>query len=109
MRTFELRVYQLRDRDRLDFYSETIYPNHLRSFHKFGIEAHGFWTAAEADGVLPRLFALVSYPEGENVDAVTRRYMRSAEFAADIKDFDVSNIVSVETTILTPSLNSPLK
>jgi hypothetical protein len=60
MRTFELRVYTLRTKEALDFYTQTIYPRHLNSFPLFGIEAHGFWTAM--GDVAPRLFSLVSYP-----------------------------------------------
>ncbi len=107
MRTFELRVYTLRTKEALDFYRDTIYPHHLKNFPLFGIEAHGFWTAM-AD-VQPRLFVLVSYAAGEEPGEVVRRYMQSKEFADDIRNFDVSEIVGVESTILTPSTSSPLK
>lgn len=107
MRTFELRVYTLRTREALEFYRNTIYPRHLKSFPLFGIEAHGFWTAV-AD-VQPRLFVLASYAAGDEPGEVARRYMQSKEFADDIRDFDASGIVGVESTILTPSTSSPLE
>jgi NIPSNAP len=107
MRTFELRVYKLRTKEELDFYSESVYPGHLNSFPLFGIEAHGFWTAKE--DVEPWLFVLVSYAAGEEPGEVARRYMQSTEFADDIRNFNVSDIVGVESTILIPSTNSPLK
>ncbi len=107
MRTFELRVHTLRAQEALDFYRDTIYPHHLKSFPLFGIEAHGFWTAM-AD-VQPRLFVLASYAAGEEPGEVVRRYMQSKEFADDIRNFDVSEIVGVESTTLTPSTSSPLK
>jgi hypothetical protein len=107
MRTFELRVYKLRTKEALAFYMDQIYPRHLSSFPLFGIEAHGFWTAKE--DVEPRLFVLASYAAGEEPGEVTRRYMQSTEFAEDIRNFDVSNIVGVESTILIPSTSSPLK
>ena len=107
MRTFELRVYKLRTKEALDLYMNQIYPRHLRSFPLFGIEAHGFWTAKEDDE--PRLFVLASYAAGEEPGEVARRYMQSKEFAEDIRDFDVSDIVGVESTILMPSPSSPLK
>ena len=107
MRTFDLRVYKLRTKAALDFYAEQIYPRHLSSFPLFGIEAHGFWTAKE--DAEPRLFVLASYAAGEEPGEVTRRYMQSKEFAEDIRSFDVSDIVGVETTILIPSTSSPLK
>jgi hypothetical protein len=90
---------------------------HLASFAKrrervyynatFGIEAHGFWTAKE--DVEPRLFMLASYAAGEEPGEVARQYMQSKEFAEDIRNFDVSDIVSVESTILVPSTSSLLK
>ena len=107
MRTFELRVYKLRTKEALDFYTEQIYPRHLRSFPLFGIEAHGFWTAKK--DVEPRVFVLASYAAGEEPGEVARRYMQSTEFAEDIRNFDVSNIVGVESTILIPSTSSHLK
>jgi len=106
MQIYELRVYKLRTKEALDFYGEMIYPRHLNSFPLFGIEAHGFWTA-RAD-VQPRLFVLVSYAAGEEPGEIGRRYMQSTEFADDIRDFDVANMVGVESTILTPSTSSPL-
>ena len=107
MRTFELRVYKLRTKEALDFYMEKTYPRHLNSFPLFGIEAHGFWTAKK--DVEPRLFVLLSYAAGEEPGEVARRYMQSTEFADDIRNFNVSDIVRVESTILIPSTDSPLK
>ena len=107
MRTFELRVYKLRTKEALDFYMNQIYPRHLSSFPLFGIEAHGFWTAKEDTD--SRLFVLASYAAGEEPGEVAWRYMQSKEFAEDIRNFDVSDIVGVESTILIPSTSSPLK
>jgi hypothetical protein len=107
MKSFELRVYTLRTKEARDHYMNEIYPRHLNSFPLFGIEAHGFWTAQE--DVEPRLFVLVSYAAGDEPGEVVRRYMQSTEFAEDIKGFDVSDIVGVESTILMPSTRSPLK
>lgn len=106
MQTYELRVYKLRTKEALDFYREVIYPRHLNSFPLFGIVAHGFWTAKE--DTQPRLFVLVSYAADEEPDEISRRYMQSTEFAEDVRGFDVSNIVGVESTILIPSTSSPL-
>jgi len=82
-------------------------PRHLNSFPLFGIEAHGFWTAKE--DVEPRLFVLASYAAGKDPGEVARRYMQSTEFADDIRNFNVSDIVGVESTTLIPSTSSPLK
>ncbi len=85
---------------------EQIYPRHLSSFPLFGIEAHGFWTAKE--DVEPRFFVLASYAAGEELGDVVRRYMQTT-VAEAIRNFDVSDIVGVESTILIPSTSSPLK
>lgn len=79
----------------------------LRSFPRFGIEAHGFWTV-KADAQL-RLFVLASYAADMEPGEVAGRYMKSTEFAEDIRGFDVANIVDVESTILIPLTSSPLK
>jgi hypothetical protein len=52
---------------------------------------------------------LVSYPAGDDPGEVVRRYMGSPEFAEETKDWDRSNIVAVQSTILAPSTSSPLK
>jgi hypothetical protein len=100
-------VYKLRTKEALDFYREQIYPRHLSSFPLFGIEAHGVWTAKE--DVEPRLFVLASYAAGEEPGEVARRYMQSTESAEDIRNFDVSDTVGVESAILIPSTSSPLR
>jgi hypothetical protein len=86
MRNFELRVYTLRSREASTQYMSAIYPRHLNSFPLFGIEPHGFWTAAEDIG--SRFFVLASCPEHEEPCEVVRRYVQSKEFAEDIKGFD---------------------
>jgi hypothetical protein len=91
----------------LDFYMEKIYPRHLNSFPLFGIEAHGFWTAREdvdhgsSCWPLMRLEKIPARSFGGD--------MESTEFADDIRNFNVSDIVGVESTILIPSTSSPLK
>src|SRR5580698_832333 len=104
MRTFELRVYTLRTKEAFDFYVNRVHPRHLSSFQRFGIEAHGIWTAKEDSG--RRAFLLVSYAAGEDPGEVVRRYIQSAEFAEEITGWDVSNIVGVESTILIPTTSS---
>jgi hypothetical protein len=106
MRTFELRVYTLRTKEALDFYMNQVYPRHLRGFPLFGIEAQGIWTVKEEADL--RAFVLVSYAAGADPVEVVRRYMQSPEFAEEITGWDVSNIVSVESTILTPATSSRL-
>jgi hypothetical protein len=107
MRTFELRQYTLGSKEALATYMNQVYPRHIDSFPLFGIEPHGVWTVK--DGAEPQAFVLVSYPEGEDPSEVVLRYMGSSEFAEETKGWDRSNIVAVQSTILTPSTNSPLK
>ena len=106
MRTFQLRTYTLRSAEALRLYAETIYPRHLRSMPLFGVQLHGFWTKKE--DATPRLFALVSYSEGDDPEEVDNRYLKSAELADDTKGFDMDDITSVVTIILVPSTGSPL-
>ena len=81
MRTYEPRVYSLRNKEALRFYIETVYPRHLESFPVFGVEAHGFWTVKDDAGA--RLFVLVSYADGDDPGDVSRRYLQSAELGDD--------------------------
>jgi len=106
MRIFELRVYTPRTKEALDFHREQIYPRHLNSFPLFGIEAHGFRTARK--DVEPLLFVLASYAAGDDPGEVGRRYMQRTEFANDIRNFNLSGTLGVESTIPVPSKSSPL-
>ena len=49
----------------------------------FGVELHGFWTKKGDDA--PRLFALVSYAEGEEPEEVDKRYPARPELAENTK------------------------
>jgi hypothetical protein len=46
---------------------------------------------------------------GEEPGEVVQRYMQSTEFVEDIRNFDLSDIVGVESTIFIPSTSSPLR
>jgi len=107
MKTFELRRYTLRDQEALDTYMNRVYPSHLDSFPLYGIEPHGIWTVK--DSAEPQACVLVSYPEGEDPGEIVRRDMASPEFAEETKNWDRSNIVAVQSTLLTPSAISPLR
>jgi len=106
MRTYEMRVYTLRTREALDFYASTVFPRHLDNFALFGVEAHGLWT--QKNDPAHRVFVLVSYAKGDDPGEVAQRYIQSPEAANDARGFDVANILSVESTILIPSVHSPL-
>jgi NIPSNAP len=105
MRTYELRAYTLSSGEALDRYRTVNYLRHLTSFAHHDIGLHGLWTAQDGS---PVLYALVSYAGGEDPETVTKRFMSSAEFRADVDGLDVSMIVGVTTTLLKPSPGSPL-
>jgi hypothetical protein len=97
----QLRIYTLRTAEALEDYATTRWPNHIRSLRAFGVITHGIWTDHDVDA--HRLVALISYPEGADPGELTTSYMASAEFAADMRGFDVSSIVKVEELLLDPA------
>jgi hypothetical protein len=106
MRTFEMRVYTLRTRAALDYYCNTVYLRHLDNFDRFGVEAHGLWTRNGDEK--HRVFVLLSYAEGDDPAEVAERYIKSPEAVNDAQGFDVTDILSVDSTILIPAASSPL-
>ena len=106
MRTYEMRVYSLRTQEALDFYASTVYPRHLDNFGLFGVQAHGLWT--RKDDIAHQVFVLLSYAEGDDPGEVAQRYIQSPEAVNDARGFDVADILAVDSTILIPSVSSPL-
>ncbi|MFE3191452.1 NIPSNAP domain-containing protein [Nocardia sp. NPDC059240] len=104
-RSYELRVYTLATAEALDTYRRIHYPRHLVSFLAYGIGAHGIWTNTD-DGY--RLYALLSFAAGVDPAEVAERYLRSPELRSDMAGFDVSAILAVTSTRLTPSPGSAL-
>ena len=103
----QLRIYTLRSADALHRYATIHWSRHVSTFTAFGVTTLGVWTERR-DGV-HRLVALVDYMPGADPDDVTRRIMASPEFAADMADFDVDDIVDVESLLLDPASYSPLQ
>ncbi|MEU6583356.1 NIPSNAP family protein [Nocardia sp. NPDC046763] len=104
-RSYELRVYTLASVEALETYRRVHYPRHLVSFLEYGIAAHGLWTNTDDQ---PRLYALLSFAEGADPADVAQRYLHSPELRADMAGFDVSAILEVTSTPLTPSPGSAL-
>jgi hypothetical protein len=104
MRTFELRVYTLRTAEALAFYVGKVHPRHLHNFHLFGVQSHGVWTVK--DDATHRAFVLLSYAEDADPKEVAQRYIQSPEAAQDVRGFDVTDILSVESTVLVPATNA---
>lgn len=101
---FQLRSYTLRSPDALRRYAAMHWARHVTTFATFGVTTHGVWTEDGAN----RLLALIDYPPGADPDDVTRRVMSSAEFTTDMAGFDVTDILDVQTTLLTPTPYSPI-
>ena len=100
----QLRIYTLRTAEALEDYATTRWPSHIRSLRAFGVTTRGIWTNHDVDA--HRLAALISYPEGADPGEITTAYMASAEFAADMRGFDVTSIVKVEELLLDPAFDS---
>jgi hypothetical protein len=103
---WQLRIYTLRSPEALHRYATVHWARHLPTFAAFGITTHGVWT--ETAGGAHRLVALIRYPDGADVDALTRDVMASPEFAADMAGFDPADIVDVQSIALEPTSFSPI-
>ncbi|MEU5310888.1 NIPSNAP family protein [Streptomyces sp. NPDC021562] len=109
MSQYQLRVYTLRDSDALTAY-EKIWAQHMAGMAKHRITTHGVWTAPAAPGSdTPRLYALVSYTDADDVQERLEAYLSSPEFRADMEGFDIARIVGLDETLLTPTVDSPLR
>ncbi|WP_406432431.1 NIPSNAP family protein [Streptomyces sp. NBC_00631] len=109
MPQYQLRVYTLRSADALSAY-EKIWANHIPGMAKHRITTHGVWTVPTAPGNGTfQLYALVSYRDTDDGQERLEAYLSSLEFRADMEGFDISHIVGVDQTPLTPTAYSPLR
>ena len=103
---YQIRIYTLRTAEALHQYATVHWPRHIASMPSFGVTVHGFWTEKRAGA--HRLIALLSFRDGIDPAAFTAAYVASPELAADMRGFDVSDIVGVEELQLDPVAESPL-
>ena len=103
---FQLRIYTLRSARALEHYATVHWARHVPSLGTFGVTTHGIWTQHGDDH---RLIALISYPDGADHAALTRDFMASREFAADMEGFDPKDLVAVDSMLLDPTLSSPIR
>ncbi|MFF4232438.1 NIPSNAP family protein [Streptomyces sp. NPDC001820] len=109
MSQYQLRVYTLRSPEALVAY-ESIWSKHIPGMAKHRIATHGVWTVPAAIGSEPlQLYALVSYQDADDVQERLEAYLSSPEFRADMEGFDISQIVDVAESVLTPTADSPLR
>jgi hypothetical protein len=101
----QLRIYTLRSAHALDRYATIHWARHIPSLATFGVTTHGIWTQRDDDD--HRLVALISYPDGADTAALTRDFMASAEFAADMEGFDPEDITAVDSMLLEPTAGQP--
>ncbi|RPE38542.1 NIPSNAP protein [Streptomyces sp. Ag109_O5-1] len=106
MSQYQLRVYTLRGPDALAAY-ENIWAKHIPGMAKHRITTHGVWTVPAS--AAPQLYALVSYQDADDVQERLEAYLSSPEFRADMEGFDISRIVGVDESLLTPTVDSPLR
>lgn len=104
---FQLRIYTLRSARALERYATVHWARHVPSLAAFGVTTHGIWTQ-RGDGD-HRLVALISYPEGAEPAVLTRDFMASPEFAADMEGFDPKDLVAVDSMLLDPTPQSPIR
>jgi hypothetical protein len=102
---FQLRIYSLRSPEGLEQYATVHWNRHLATFETFGVTTHGVWT--ERSGGANRLFALISYPPGADLEQLTRHIMTSPEFGA-MAGFNADEIVDVQSVLLEPTSFSPI-
>jgi hypothetical protein len=95
---FQLRIYTLRSARALERYATVHWARYVPSLASFGVTTHGIWSQPAEDH--HRLVALISYPDGADPEAVTRDFMASPEFAADMEGFDTEDVVAVDTLLL---------
>ncbi|MBW8795431.1 MAG: NIPSNAP family protein [Streptomyces sp.] len=77
---------------------------------KHRITTHGVWTGPAAPGSETfRLYALVSYEGTDDVQERLETYLSSPEFRTGMEGFDISRIVGLDETLLTPTGDSPLR
>src|SRR5690349_24655474 len=97
---YQIRIYTLRTAEALQRYADVHWPRHLTSLPAFGVTVHGFWTDHQAGA--HRLIVLLSFREGTGPAELAAAYLPSPELAADMRGFDVSDILDVEELLLDP-------
>ncbi|WP_392871894.1 NIPSNAP family protein [Streptomyces sp. LN499] len=89
---------------------ESIWSKHIPGLAEHRVTTHGVWTVPATRGSEARqLYALVSYRDVDDVQERMEAYLSSREFRADMEGFDISQIVNLAESVLTPATDSPLR
>ena len=98
----QLRTYKLIDKATAEHYLAVHWANHVKHLPKYGFEIQGVWIGDTPD-IANEVMVIVSFPDHEDVEEMTQRYFKSPEFMDNMKDFDRSNFVHIETKIIRPA------
>ena len=98
----QLRTYTLIDKATAEHYLTVHWANHIKHLPKYGIEIKGVWIG-NTPGIANQVMVIVSFPDHADVDEMTERYFKSPEFMDNMKEFDRSNFVQIETKIIKPA------
>ncbi len=103
---YQIRIYTLRTREALERYATVHWPRHVASMPTFGVTVRGFWTDHDAD--VHRLIVLLSLEENVDPAEFTNAYVASPDFAADMRGFDLEEIIGAEELLLDSVVGSPM-
>lgn len=85
----------------------------VQAHSRFGrAPGHHTWrldSARDRGSEARQLYALVSYRDVDDVQERMEAYLSSREFRADMEGFDISQIVNLAESVLTPATDSPLR
>ena len=95
----QLRIYTLVDKETAENYFKERWSKHIKSLPKFGIEVKGVWIGSTTE-TENQLIAVVSFPDNVDINEVNELYMKSPDFIEEMKGFDISSMINVETKIM---------
>ncbi|MGO2750854.1 MAG: hypothetical protein ACTIA6_12440 [Pseudoclavibacter sp.] len=102
----EIRTYTLASEEALAQYADIHWARHISSLAQFGITTHHVWREVGTKDF--RLIAVVEYEVGADPEAVTKAYMSSAEFRADMDGFPMDAIRGVSSVFVEPVSSDPV-
>ncbi|HIE9809512.1 TPA: hypothetical protein ACXRYX_005412 [Klebsiella pneumoniae] len=98
----QLRIYTLKNKEAAEVYFGIHWPKHMISQPKFGIFVNHVYLGEGAQA--NQVIAIVTFPDGCDINGLNQQYMRSEEFNADMAGFDMSDIINVEEKFIKQAL-----
>ncbi len=99
----QLRIYTLTDKKTAEIYFKQHWTKHLESLPKFGVQVKGVWIGKTSESE-NQVIAIISFSDDAHIEEIDERYMKSKEFAEDMKGFDKSKITNVESKVMSAKL-----